>query len=68
MRNRFVSLVVFLIMVLVFASPGVAQVYFPSGTGRSAVSRGEKGGRGIQAHTHIRSARRVWNLEASGRP
>src|SRR5580700_6093752 len=34
--------------------------------GRSAVSRGKKGRRGIQAHTHIRSTRRVWNLEAPG--
>ena len=34
MRNRFVSLVIFLVMVLVFSSPAVAQVYYPSGTGQ----------------------------------
>src|SRR5580658_2254429 len=34
MRNRFVSLVVFLMVVIVFSSPAVAQVYFPGGTGQ----------------------------------
>jgi hypothetical protein len=34
MRNRFVSLVVFLMVAMVFSSPAAAQVYFPSGTGQ----------------------------------
>jgi hypothetical protein len=34
MRNRFASLVVFLMVVIVFSSPAVAQVFYPSGTGQ----------------------------------
>ena len=33
MRNRFVSLVIFLIAVLVFSLPAIAQVYFPPAAG-----------------------------------
>src|SRR5947207_14041179 len=32
MRNCFVSFVVFLMAAIVFSSPAVAQVYYPSGT------------------------------------